>query len=448
MRAVKILAIVLLGAAALLGAGLFALSRYLDSEAFRRAAVAAAQEALGAPVSVEKLDVSLFSGAILRQVTVGNPPGMPGQLLRAEALVVRPRFLPLLRRRLEIKEIRLDAPSVTLVRNDRGEWSFDRLAARAAGSAPPAESVGGGGTSIPLPAPSALDVVVPRFLLRRGTLAVARERGEPIVGAEGIELATSLSRVGGTLTGGGELTVASLRLANRVDVRALAAPLRFGDGELTLAPLRGELADGVLGGQATVRFAGPARYTVTLDLRDARAETLLAALGSRNLAGRLQAHANLVGTADGTTGQGHAEIRDGKLVDFPVLGTVATALNLPLLRDLRFEEGAIDFVLTGDVLRTPVVRFVAGDVKILGKGEILLRAGTLAHELTLLVPRDAVRRAPREMRSAFTERPGGLMGVDFRVWGHYNSPRTDLQDRVLAGFAESILRKGLRQFLR
>ena len=56
--------------------------------------------------------------------------------------------------------------------------------------------------------------------------------------------------------------------------------------------------------------------------------------------------------------------------------------------------------------------------------------------------------APREMRAAFTPRADGLAGVDFRVWGPYRSLRTDLQDRVLSGFAESLLRKGLKQFLR
>ena len=54
----------------------------------------------------------------------------------------------------------------------------------------------------------------------------------------------------------------------------------------------------------TVRLAGPARYTIDLDLRDARAETLLAALGGRNLSGRLQARARITGTAEGPTGQG------------------------------------------------------------------------------------------------------------------------------------------------
>jgi hypothetical protein len=446
VRAVKIFAVVLLGAVALLGAGLFALSRYLDSDAFRRAAIGAAQQALGAPVTVGQFDVSLLSGAILREVVVGSPPGVPGNILRADALVVRPRFLPLLRRRLEIAEIRLDAPVVTLTRGEKGEWSFERLTARGDGA--PVGTPAGPVAPAPAPLPAGLDLIVPRLAISRGALLVIKDRKGPLVGAAGIELGTSLARVGGAVSGQGELTVASLSVANRIEVRELTAPLRFGAGELTLAPVSGKLADGTLGGQAVVQLSGSGRYTVSLELRDAQAETLLAALGSRNLTGRLQAMATLEGTAEGASGRGHAEIRDGQLVDFPVLGSVATALNLPLLRDLRFDEGAIDFVLEGDVLRTPVVRFVARDVKILGKGEVLLRSGTLAHDLTLLVPPAVLRRAPREMRTAFTERPDGLMGVDFRVWGPYHSPRTDLQDRVLRGFAESLLRKGLRQFFR
>ena len=448
MRALKILAVVVVGAVALLGVALFVLARYLDSDAFRRAAVAAAQETLGASVTVGELQVSLFSGATFRQVVVGNPPGLPGEMLRAEALIVRPRLWPLLRRRLEIAEVRLDAPTVTLARNEHGEWSFERLVSRPSSAPAAGASTGGTETLPPIPIPSALDVVVPRLALSRGTLVVARERRGPLVGATGIEVMTSLSRVGGALAGQGQLAIASLKVAERVEVRELTAPLRFGGGDLTLDPLRGQLAEGTLGGQATVRLTGSARYAVSVDLKNARAESLLAALGGRGLSGRLEARANLTGTGEGATGEGHAEIRDGRLHDFPVLGAVAAALDLPLLRDLRFQEGAIDFVLAGDVLRTPVVRFVSGDVRILGKGEILLRTGELAHQFTLLVPPAALRRAPREMRAAFTPRPDGLAGVDFRVWGPYRSPRTDLQDRVLGGFAESLLRKGLRQFLR
>src|SRR5262249_5680524 len=244
------------------------------------------------------------------------------------------------------------------------------------------------------------------------------------------------------------LSIASLRIAQRAEVRSLTAPFRFEGGDLHLAPLHGQLANGTLGGQATVSVTGPTRYAISLDLRDGRAEALLATLGGQRLRGRLQAQASFTGTAEGVTGQGHGEIRDGQLHDFPVLGAVAAALDLPLLRDQRFQEGAIDFVLAGNVLRTPVIRFISGDVKILAKGEVHLTTGELAHECTLLVPEAAVRRAPKEMRTAFTDRGNGMMGVDFRVWGPYRSPRTDLQDRVLRGFTESLLRKGLKQFLR
>ena len=451
MRAIKILALVLLGAVALLGVGLFVLVRYLDSDAFRRAAIGAAQGTLGAPVTVGELNVSIFSGAAFRQVVVGNPPGVPGDLLRAEALVVRPRLLPLLRRRLEFAEMRLDAPVVTLVRNERGEWSFERLISHS--SAPPSGSGAGGaapaaGSDIPAAPSSSLDVVVPRLAMSHGRLTVTREAKGSLVDANDIDLATSLSRVGSTLGGEGQLSIASIRVAERVEIRPLTAPLRFQGGELTLAPLSGQMADGVLKGKATVGLTGSTRYAVSLELSDARAESLLASLGGRKLSGRLQAQAIFTGTAEGTTGQGHAEIRDGQLYDLPVLGAVATALDLPLLREQRFQEGAIDFVLAGDLLRTPVVRFIAGDVKILGKGEIRLATGELAHELTLLVPQATVRRAPKDMRSAFTDRGDGLMGVDFKVWGPYRSPRTDLQDRVLRGFTESLLKKGLKQFLR
>lgn len=449
MRVIKVLVVLALVLAVLVGAGLFALARYVGSDAFRQAVVTAARDALGVDVRIGEMHVSLLAGATLRGVRVANPLGTGEDLLRAQALVVRPRLLPLLRRRLEIVEMRLEGPAVTLARAAGGGWAHDHLPARApapppAAGAPPASAEEPPGSSA---APS-LDVIVPRLVLSGGSIAVLGEQGRTLVQLTGIELGTSLSRVAGVLAGDGRLEVASIRLGDRVEVRELVGPLRFRGGEIAFAPLRARLAEGQLTGEAKVGLAGGTHYTVTLDLADARAEALLGAIGHRSVSGRVRANARFSGTAAGATGNGHAEIREGQLLDFPVLGTVASALDLPLLRDLRFEEGAVDFVLDGDVLRTPSLHFTARDVRILGRGEVALRTGTLAHELTLLVPPATVRRAPREMRSAFTERAGGLMGVDFRVFGPYRAPRTDLQDRILRGFAESLLRKGLRQLFR
>jgi hypothetical protein len=450
VRVLKVLVGLTLVLALLVGAGLLVLVRYVDSDAFRQAVVAAARNALGVDVHIGEMHVSLLAGATLRGVRVASPTGSGDDLLSAQALIVRPRLLPLLRRRLEIREMRLEAPAVTLARLPGGGWAHEHLGSRTGGT-PPGPAPPSGHPSAPPEGPPiapGLDVIVPRLALRGGSLVVLNERARPVVRLSGIELSTSLSRLGGVLAGEGRLEIASIRLADRVEAKALVAPLRFQGGELELAPLRAQLAQGTLTGDASVALAGPTRYAATLDLADARAEALLGAMGHRSVAGRVRARARFSGTAAGATGEGHAEIREGQLLGFPVLGAIATALDLPLLRDLRFEAGAVDFLLAGDVLRTPAVRFTARDVRILGRGEVALRTGTLAHELTLLVPPAAVRRAPREVRAAFTERPGGLMGIDFRVFGPYQAPRTDLPDRALGGLAESMIRKGLRQLFR
>ena len=259
-------------AAALLGVAIFVLARYLESEAFRRAAVGAAQETLGASVTVGEMHVSLFSGATFRQVVVGNPPGLTGELLRADALVVRPRLLPLLRRRLEIAELRLDGARhhADPQRPGRVELRAPGLAARTRAAASRGRSrPAGRKPPPPMPVAPALDVVVPRLALSRGTLAVTRESKGALVGASGIQVTTSLSRVGGALAGQGELAVESLRIAERVEVRALTAPIRFSGGELTLSPIQGQLAEGALGGQVTVNLAGATRYAIAIDLKDA-----------------------------------------------------------------------------------------------------------------------------------------------------------------------------------
>ena len=142
---------------------------------------------------------------------------------------------------------------------------------------------------------------------------------------------------------------------------------------------------------------------ISLDLRDARMETLWRRLGGQNLSGRLAAQASLSRHRRGAHRAGPRGDSRWPSPQPPVLAAVAAALDLPHLRDLRFQEGIIDFTLAGDVLRTPVVRFVSGDVKILGKGEIQLGPVSWRTSSRCSVPPAAVRRAPKEMRSAFTD---------------------------------------------
>ncbi len=118
MKAIKIISIIIGVLIALVLtlviAGVFFTNRYLQTPAFKEQVLKAAREELGADVRIDDFKVSLFSGVELRGVTIGNPPGFTGNLLTAEAFILHYRLLPLLSRRVEIQQLSLDKPIITL----------------------------------------------------------------------------------------------------------------------------------------------------------------------------------------------------------------------------------------------------------------------------------------------------------------------------------------------
>ena len=124
MKTVKVILVVLAVLVGLViltvGAGIFFTNRYLQTPAVKESGLKTAHDELGADVRIDDLHASLFSGVELRGVAVGNPPGFTGNLVTAEAFVLRYRLWPLLSRRVEIEQLSLDKPVITLARDDKG----------------------------------------------------------------------------------------------------------------------------------------------------------------------------------------------------------------------------------------------------------------------------------------------------------------------------------------
>ena len=453
MRLLRVAGALLAVVVLMVGAGILVLNRFLQSEAFKQAVIRSAHDLLGSDVQIGEIRISVLSGATLTGVTLANPPGFPGDLLRADSLVVRYRLWPLLRKRLEVQRVSLEGPLVWLARGEGGEWNYDRLGARPpgaggrggarAGSAEPAS---------PASAVAALDVLLPELAVRRGTMVVTGERQRPLVRLDQLNLDTSVTWLSAALRGGGRASVATMSLADSLFVRETTARLAFTAGDLKLTSLAGGLAGGELTGDLDVLLARAPRYTANLQLRNVDVPTLLREARARRhfMSGRLQGRARLEGAGGLATlvGQGHVEIQGGQVVDVPILQTIALLLQVPSLINLKLDECSVDWTLAQEVLRTPTLRLLSRDVRITGAGAVSLASGTVEHELTLALPKPVVARAPRDVRRAFTEQPDGWMTLDFRVWGPYDAPRTDLSDRLFRTTAEGFLRKGLKQLFR
>ena len=80
-------------------------------------------------------------------------------------------------------------------------------------------------------------------------------------------------------------------------------------------------------------------------------------------------------------------------------------------------------------------------VQLTGKGQLTLADNKLDHTFTLTLTSGALDRAPKEIRQEFTQNADGSYAIDFKVWGPYDSPKTDLQKRLLKGIGEQLLKK-------
>jgi AsmA protein len=82
--------------------------------------------AMNRQVSLGNVSVSIFSGIRLHDLVIQDKEDTQ-PFLKADALRLDYRFWPLLRKRVEIKEIRLESPRLRIVRNADGSFNFSDL---------------------------------------------------------------------------------------------------------------------------------------------------------------------------------------------------------------------------------------------------------------------------------------------------------------------------------
>jgi AsmA protein len=99
---------------------------YLTDERVRALVVPAAEKALARKVELGAISVGLFTGISLTDFAIKEMDGRT-DFVKAEALVLRYEFWPLLKKQVIINEIRLDRPFVRIHRDKSGAFNFDSL---------------------------------------------------------------------------------------------------------------------------------------------------------------------------------------------------------------------------------------------------------------------------------------------------------------------------------
>ncbi len=138
-RILKVLAIVV----AILVVILVALPFIINVNSFRPKLEATATEALGRPVKVGNLSLSILTGSVTADnISIADDPAFgTNPFVTAKSLKVGVELMPLITsKELRVTDITLVQPEITLLKNAAGKWNFSSLGGNSAKSPAPSSS--------------------------------------------------------------------------------------------------------------------------------------------------------------------------------------------------------------------------------------------------------------------------------------------------------------------
>jgi AsmA protein len=113
---------------------------FIDANAFRPKLESELSDALGRPVKVGNLSLSLFSGAVKADdISIADDPAFSqSAFVQAKSLKVGVELMPLIfSKALNVTELTLNQPQINLVRSQNGEkWNFSSLGSKSSAEPP------------------------------------------------------------------------------------------------------------------------------------------------------------------------------------------------------------------------------------------------------------------------------------------------------------------------
>jgi len=261
-----------------------------------------------------------------------------------------------------------------------------------------------------------------------------------------LDLVSSVSLLENRLNAAGNLSVETVNFGGSLWVRNVRAPVLITPEALKVSSISGKLAGGEISGDIVLNTAPEFKYLLDLQLTDADVNVLFQeAKMEAEIKGRLQASVRVEGRGglSSMVGRGQVSVVGGRVSKLPAQELIASLLQVPSLQEIEFEECVVEFTLAGNILETPVIRFLSPLVQVTGKGSVSLEQNTLDHDMMLALSQEVLSQLPAPLLRAFTLREDGFYTLEFRLWGPVHSPQTDIQQRITRGAAEGLLEKGL-----
>ena len=334
---------------ALIGLSLL-LPLLLDVDKYRNHAARVAGDKINRQVTIDHLKLSIWGGlgVELRNFTVSGREGPgPGDFISARRVKVEVKVLPLLKRRLEVKQILLEEPAVLLVLYPDGSYNFSDIinagaAARINGEGKARVRLAAQSKSVPEPAQLAGAVIISKLSIKDGMVTFVDRHSRP-----GSELVTRISDI--------DLKVDDISPGSPSSVVLKAA---VGETKKQNLSLKGKLL-------IQWKESGYADFDFKIDAKDLELSPILPYL-SKNLplrleGGRFSADVRLHGST-------RKEVNAGGEISLRELRTYGEG-RFPLDLDIGIQEG-ITYNLQKAAVNINNTRMTFGESELIIRGDI------------------------------------------------------------------------------
>jgi hypothetical protein len=458
-RVARITLLVVVGVAGLVGLGLLGINLYVQSPGTQVRLREIVSENLGYPVSVFRISFTPWNGFHLQDVVIQDPSANY-PLLKAEDLWIQCNYLPLLRRKLIVRQVFLSGAEIRIP-------PTARLDAEAETDEPPAaESVSRGGSKNASPSiaksdtagsrpkntvsaenriPGNLWVEIRKFKMRHGTIY--------FLGAKGIPTAT-LRDIEGSVQSHkneylGKVRIASAVLADSINAEEISSPVKCSNGALDLENITAQISGGEIHGNFHADLTNSdLPYRLHFQVTGVNINEIVSRAGGilDRAHGILQGSFQLAGCIRDpslASGDGSLEIKMAYLDQYPVLKALGRWTQIDELQRLDLERALSKFSVVGQDIKVDSVQLISKNCEVNLWGTVE-SAQKLDLNGRLTVSQFLSQKIPNELEENFSKsKDGESRYLDFQITGSVLKPQTDLVDRII-GDKTKLLKKLFR----
>ena len=404
------------------------LNYYVGSRGALEQLEARAQGVLGLPVKIGGMHYNLWSGLKVNDITVRDEAS--GSSISLPMVSAQMAFGPLLSGRFVLRHLVVNELSLVLVQSADGGWQFPP-------SKPAKEFV-----KVPQKPEEhgASKGFKPEFSIQLVKLESARLRfveksGKDLAVLEGVTGRVALENPGKAL---GNIAVQKVILSNGVVIEAFRTPFTWEGNRLALSPMDARLAEGSIGGEATVGTAsGQPPFTLDLHFDGVNIERLMKELGedkNRRMGGILLGNLDLygvVGQKKNIGGAGYIRMRGAKMEQIPLVQMISGVLQMQE-NDVELKQAQLDLRVGEEKVFVDSLVLESSSMSLSAKGTSAFDGKLNLAARLALNPRVS-RQLPGWVDANFQPVSGSdWRDIGFAVTGTLARPHTDLP-QVMVG---------------